>query len=69
MEHPDPSKGERSVEEAVVEIRRCSGSQFDPKVVDVFLATLEETGEKIRAEGALKVGPKASADSESDLER
>ncbi|MBV9120514.1 MAG: HD domain-containing protein, partial [Chloroflexi bacterium] len=28
----------RSVSEAIVEIRRCSGVQFDPSVVDAFLA-------------------------------
>lgn len=62
-------KGERTVEEAVAELRRCSGTQFDPKVVDVFLSTPEDTWKKIRAEAALKVGPKASVDSEPDLQR
>jgi diguanylate cyclase (GGDEF)-like protein len=59
----------RSVEEAVAELRRCSGTQFDPKVVDAFVSIPEETLEQVRAEATLKVGPKASADSESDLER
>ncbi len=30
----------RSVEEAVVELRRGAGSQFDPKIVDAFIAAL-----------------------------
>ncbi|MEX1248067.1 MAG: GAF domain-containing protein [Anaerolineales bacterium] len=32
----------RSHEEAVAELRRCSGSQFDPKVVKAFLKAIEE---------------------------
>ena len=62
-------KGERTFNEAVVELRRCSGTQFDPKVVDAFLSIPEEALEKVRAEATLKGGPKASADSESDLQR
>jgi two-component system cell cycle response regulator len=30
----------RTHEEAVAELRRCSGTQFDPRVVDAFLASL-----------------------------
>jgi HD-GYP domain-containing protein (c-di-GMP phosphodiesterase class II) len=29
------------VEDARAELRRCAGSQFDPRVVDVFLDALE----------------------------
>ena len=32
----------RSVEAAVAELRRCSGTQFDPAVVDAFVEALEE---------------------------
>jgi putative nucleotidyltransferase with HDIG domain len=64
-----PYRRGHSTEDAVAELRRCSGTQFDPKVVDVFLSTPEDTWKKIRAETALKVGPKASVDSESDLQR
>lgn len=34
----------RSKEEAIKEIVRCSGSHFDPKVVDAFLAAINEPG-------------------------
>jgi putative nucleotidyltransferase with HDIG domain len=33
-------RGARSVEEAVAELRKCSGLQFDPVLVDAFLAAL-----------------------------
>ena len=32
----------RSHEEAIEEIKRCSGTQFDPKVVDAFLQVIQE---------------------------
>ncbi len=54
---------------ARAEIEREAGKQFEPKVVEVFLSIPEETWKKVRAEAPLKVGPKASADSEPDLER
>ncbi|MGH2590359.1 MAG: HD-GYP domain-containing protein, partial [Actinomycetota bacterium] len=38
-----PYKRAMELESAVEEIRRCSGSQFDPAIVDVFLeARLDE---------------------------
>ena len=33
-------RGARSVEEAVAELRKCSGMQFDPALVDAFIAAL-----------------------------
>ena len=33
-------RGARSVEEAVAELRKCSGLQFDPMLVDAFIAAL-----------------------------
>jgi HD-GYP domain-containing protein (c-di-GMP phosphodiesterase class II) len=32
-----PYKGARSFEDALAELRRCSGMQFDPKIVMAFL--------------------------------
>jgi putative two-component system response regulator len=38
MTHARPYKAALSVEHAVAEIRRCSGTQFDPRIVRAFLA-------------------------------
>ena len=38
-----------SKERAIEEIKRCSGSQFDPKVVMAFLEVLKETKEGVEA--------------------
>jgi HD-GYP domain-containing protein (c-di-GMP phosphodiesterase class II) len=35
-------RGARSVEEAVAELRKCSGMQFDPVLVDAFIAALDQ---------------------------
>lgn len=35
---------------ARAELRRCAGSQFDPRVVDAFLATLDRESERAEAE-------------------
>jgi two-component system cell cycle response regulator len=37
-----PYRDARSVEEAVAEIRRCAGTQFDPAVVAAFCAVMED---------------------------
>lgn len=34
-------KQKRTIEEAMEEIRRCKGTQFNPKIADVFLTVLE----------------------------
>jgi len=39
-----PYEAARSPEDAVAELRRCAGSQFDPVVVDAFCAVLAERG-------------------------
>lgn len=33
-----------SSEDALAELRRCAGSQFDPRVVDAFTAVVRERG-------------------------
>jgi putative nucleotidyltransferase with HDIG domain len=38
----------RSSEDAVAEMRRCSGTQFDPKIVTVFLDWLEIHGDPLK---------------------
>lgn len=42
MVHDRPYHKAMSHEAAVEELRRCSGAQFDPHLVDVFLEVLEE---------------------------
>jgi|GEM_PF-1329089 len=37
-----PYSKRKNMEEAVKEIRRCSGTQFDPEIVDAFIRVLEE---------------------------
>ena len=41
MVNAHPYRKARTVEEAVAELRRCSGTQFDPVVVDAFLRLIE----------------------------
>lgn len=36
-----PYRNAFSCDEAVSEVRRCSGTQFDPEIVDAFLAAIE----------------------------
>ena len=36
--------------EAIKEIKRCSGTQFDPKLVDIILQLVEEKGESLLPE-------------------
>ncbi len=50
-----PHKASRSHLEAVVEIERCKGTQFDPQVVDVFLDVIETRPG--RAKPAEALGP------------
>ncbi|MDF2929243.1 HD-GYP domain-containing protein [Anaerospora sp.] len=47
-----PYRKGRSHEEAVEEIRRCSGSQFDPLVVEAFLRVYSKKTEEKQAEPA-----------------
>ena len=37
-------RGARTVDEAVVELRRCSGNQFDPPMVDALITAVEAHG-------------------------
>ncbi len=37
-------RGARTLEDAIADLRRCSGIQFDPALVDAFIAALEREG-------------------------
>ncbi len=37
-------RGARSVDEAIVELRRCAGSQFDPAMVTALISSVEKQG-------------------------
>jgi two-component system cell cycle response regulator len=45
----------RTVEQAIEELRRCAGTQFDPGVVDAFLAAVAQDGSLTRSEPSLGV--------------
>jgi hypothetical protein len=39
----------------LIEVRRCAGTQFDPAVVDAFLAVVEREGEALVVNSAEEV--------------
>lgn len=39
-----PYRAKRSIKQAVAELNRCSGSQFDPHLVEIFIKALRERG-------------------------
>ncbi len=39
-----PYRSRRNIKEAVEEIKRCSGTQFDPKLVEIFIKALKKHG-------------------------
>jgi diguanylate cyclase (GGDEF)-like protein len=45
----------RSVEEALAELRRCRGTQFDPFVVDAFLRSIQSLGGQPRSDSVVGV--------------
>jgi PAS domain S-box-containing protein/putative nucleotidyltransferase with HDIG domain len=56
LTHERPYKAAWPAEQALAEIRRCSGSQFDPRVVEAFLASYVDT---VAAELRLAQAPTA----------
>lgn len=44
MTHTGPYKGAMSHEEAIEEILRCSGKQFDPQIANVFVTVMNKLG-------------------------
>ena len=55
-----PYKAGRPLEWAVAEVKRCSGTQFDPKVVEAFLRVLEQHGPSLFGNSAYAtaIGPR-----------
>jgi HD-GYP domain-containing protein (c-di-GMP phosphodiesterase class II) len=45
----------RSAEEALAELRRCRGTQFDPLVVDAFLQSIQSVGGQPRSDSVVGV--------------
>jgi len=46
MSNPYSYNYQEDLQEIKEEIMRCSGSQFDPELVQLFLVLLEEKGEQ-----------------------
>ncbi|HHT9110855.1 MAG TPA: HD domain-containing phosphohydrolase [Candidatus Brocadiaceae bacterium] len=44
MSSDRPYRKRRPMSEIIDELKRCSGMQFDPKIVDIFLKALQKTG-------------------------
>jgi HD-GYP domain-containing protein (c-di-GMP phosphodiesterase class II) len=47
-------RGARSIEDAVADLRRWSGTQFDPALVDAFVAALQREGWEQPKAGGLR---------------
>jgi diguanylate cyclase (GGDEF)-like protein len=45
-----PYQKARSPQDAVAELQRCAGTQFDPRIVEALIAYLQEQGADLRAE-------------------
>jgi putative two-component system response regulator len=61
MTHERPYRHACPIEEALTEMTRCSGTQFDPRVTDAFLRLRHgETNERLPADGR-RIEPSTSA--------
>jgi HD-GYP domain-containing protein (c-di-GMP phosphodiesterase class II) len=47
MTRATPHRRQRSAEEALVELEACAGSQFDPRIVRLFVAEYRERRDQI----------------------
>jgi HD-GYP domain-containing protein (c-di-GMP phosphodiesterase class II) len=71
MTSPRPYRGGKSThDEAIAELKRCAGTQFDPEVVRVFAAQWEAvkpTHTKVRPTGATAPRPNNLMTEDSDV--
>jgi len=52
-------QGARSLSDALAEMRRCAGTQFDPEVVSALCARLDQAGPPLRAPAAARSADRA----------
>jgi HD-GYP domain-containing protein (c-di-GMP phosphodiesterase class II) len=52
-----PYKGASTREEAVTELRRCAGTQFDPRLVELFVGLVEHDAPRDAGLEQWNVGP------------
>ncbi len=57
-------RGARPVEEAIAELRKCSGTQFDPAFVDAFVAAIKRDGWQRPEPSVAPADPKAAIPSQ-----
>jgi diguanylate cyclase (GGDEF)-like protein len=71
MTSPRPYRGGKSThEEAIAELKRCAGTQFDPEIVRVFAAqweAVEPTYAKVKATGSTALRSKDLMTADSDV--
>ncbi len=71
MTSPRPYRGGKSThDEAIAELKRCAGTQFDPEIVRVFAAQWEDvkpTHTKVRPAGSTAPRPKNLMTEDSDV--
>jgi HD-GYP domain-containing protein (c-di-GMP phosphodiesterase class II) len=46
MVSPRPYRKQLSLQEAIDELKRCSGTQFDPDIVDAFVKVIQKNDVK-----------------------
>lgn len=59
MTHERPYKTAQSVDHALAELERCAGTQFDPELVQVFLATFGRSEARAEPAASSEAGQKA----------
>lgn len=63
-----PYRERRTHEEAVAELKRCAGTQFDPQIVDCFIQTIEDR-RKLERNGSLTISKQIALQIAQQIER